>query len=513
MTLNMQGRSKHDYIKNYEDSISRLSTAPEDRNAQHIAVLSLARMGSLVFSRSEYERYGLSSVRHHEDIMALGGRLSKDLYLTTTGKTAIKHAQNSAKKYEAAYQDTQGYYSAINAATMSFLADMPQEIILERVKHIQQVLPPIQNLTPTDYYFIEATRAECYLLLGEVSKAKASFRSAIDFDPLNYSAHAATLKQFRLILKKQKSSLHWLDDFTPPRPVHFAGHIWKNDTSPLAPNYETIVTQISDTIQQKDIGYGYGALAAGADIIIAEILIQEGAELHVILPCDKDSFIEHSVHPFGEEWVSRFKSCLEHASSMKLLRPANNTPQRDLDLIAGHMAMGQAILKGLQFDVKPEQLLLHDKNAHNSMTSEHAAIWQNNDLSQNIIPISTNVKASIPSRITPKSIPIKMGSSEHSTIDEFESLDLALNAAFDRLSKTQNSTFALDYESDDTELILNTLTGKNLPNSILVSESIASSIALENEEKLAVTYAGVANLEDEHVDQKVIHIYTLRTIG
>ena len=75
--------TEDDYLKIYENAVLELETAPNDRNLQYRAVLALARMGSPDFALSEYERYDLSNLRHHEDIMALGGRLSKDLYLTT----------------------------------------------------------------------------------------------------------------------------------------------------------------------------------------------------------------------------------------------------------------------------------------------------------------------------------------------------------------------------------------------------------------------------------------------
>ena len=508
----MMGHSQHDYLKSYESAISLLSSSSKDREAQHMAVLALARMGSLDFALSEYNRYDLASVRHHEDIMALGGRLSKDMYLTTTGKVAIRHAQDSAQKYEAAYQDTKGYYSGINAATMSFLADAPKEIILARIEHIQKSLPATENLTPTDYYFIEATRAECFLILEEISRAKACLRRAINFDPLNYSAHAATLKQFRLILKKQNNPLHWLKDFAPPRPVHFAGHIWKNEAPPLTPNYEEMLAQVTDIIHQKDIGYGYGALAAGADIIIAELLIQEGAELHVTLPCNIESFLEYSVRPFGEGWVPRFKSCIEEAFSIKFLNRMSKTPQRDSDFIASQVSMGQAIIKGQQFNVEPEQLLMLDENATKSMTANQATAWEGKNLSQSILPISVNAKNGVSKRIKPKSIAIKVADSKTKSISEFASLNAAIDEAFDRLSEKHNQTIAMHYATDDAEDIIKALTSKSIPNSILVSDCIASTIALENDKTWSVTYAGVANIEKTQGIQNQIHIYTLRAI-
>lgn len=511
ITVIMMVPTEDDYLKIYENAVLELETAPNDRNLQYRAVLALARMGSPDFALSEYERYDLSNLRHHEDIMALGGRLSKDLYLTTTGQTATQHALNSAQQYEAAYQDTQGYYSGINSATMALLGGMPEEVVKDRARLIKKTLPATKNLTPTDYYFIEASRAESFLLLGDEESAHKSLRRAIEFDPLNYTAHAATLKQFRLILKKQKTTLNWLKEFSPPRPMHFAGHIWEDDKRPRLPDYSTLLTQISDAIQHNDIGYAYGSLAAGADIVIAETLIQEGAQLHIILPSDEESFIAHSVRPFGKVWVERFMTCMKHAKSVKILDPRNSRPRRDLDLLAGDMAMGQAIMKGDQLDVPATQLLILDETVSGSMTATHAQRWQKNNLEQNIIPIAVNLvkKPNDKPRVKAKSIPIKMARSDTREIQTFASLRTAIETSITKLEKDQTKTFALHYALDDNTAILDALTANPLPNSILISDPIAASIMLIDSNDLNVIYAGLMKTKNA----QAFHFYNLRRIS
>lgn len=511
MTVNMMGPTEDDYLKIYENALQQLEASPDSREFQYQAVLALARMGSLDFALLEYDRYGLINIRHHEDIMALGGRLSKDLYLSTTGQTASQHALDSAQKYEAAYQDTQGYYSGINSATMALLGGMPEEVVKDRARLIQKTLPETKNLTPTDYYFIEATRAESSLLLGDKDSARESLRRAIEFDPLNYTAHVATLKQFKLILKRQKKTLNWLKDFSPPRPVHFAGHIWKSDKRPRLPDYGTLLTQISDAIQHHDIGYAYGALAAGADIIIAEILIQEGVQLHIILPSDEKSFITHSVRPFGEAWVERFMTCMKHAKSVKILNPGSTRPRRDLDLLAGDMAMGHAIMKGEQLDVIATQLLIFDETVSGSMTASHSQRWQKNNLEQNIIPVAVNlgIKPNDQPRIKANSIPINMARSDTKKIQTFTSLTKAIETALINLDNNGATTVALHYALDENTAVLDALTAKSLPKSFLISAPVAASIALLGLKDLHMTYAGIMKTAND----RAFHFYNLRRVN
>ena len=506
MNFQMIERSLHDYIGSYESAVMKLQLSPDDRALQHQAVLALARMGALDLALSEYERYGLSNVRHHEDIMALGARLSKDLYLTAKGAAAKQHSLNSAQQYEVAYKETEGYYSGINSATMALLADMPEDIVKTRAQHIKKVLPPTKNLTPTDYYFIEATRAECCLLLNDINGAVKSLRRALEFDPLNYTAHTTTLKQFRLIQTKKSAPMAWLKEFAPPRPAHYAGHIWNQNTPPKSPAYDDMLIKISDTIQQNDIGYGFGALAAGADIVIAERLIQEGAELHVVLPSGANSFVESSVRPFGEEWVTRFHACMKAAKSVKTMSLSRQATDQDLYLIAGDVAMGQAILKGQQFDVTPSQVLLHDERIKNSMTSLHAAKWLDADLTQIMLPVSImSSKKNNEEREMPKSLDIVMGVTGSAETQTFSKLKDAIEASRLHFAQSDQRTIALVYANDDVDERLGALTEKGLPRSILLSDEIASSIALSQRAE-NVMYAGIVNGANDVME----HVYTLR---
>jgi len=447
--------------------------------------LSLARLGSLDYALDEYKRFGLRTVRHDEDIMALGARLSKDLYLANTGKTAIEHARDSAAKYEAAFKDSQGYYSGINAATMALAADMPSSIIIDRVHKVRELLPPTKNLTPEDHYFIEATRAECFLILGEYEKARLALRGAIAFDPLNYPAHAGTLKQFKLILDKRGESQTWLNEFRPPAPLHYAGHIWGR----LEQNSEDLSFQLSDYIQRHDIGFGFGALAAGADIIIAEALLAEGAELNVILPASVDHFIEHSVRPFGEDWVARFNSCLNQAHSCSVLSDTDLDQNEAPIILSAQMAMGQAILRGSHLDVSPIQLLIFDPSRKNSLTALHAQDWTESGLQQLRLEAVLDAKLSVPSVRNFGMMSVLAQSATGKGIEKFATLEAAISY-LQKNSKSGAPTGILHFDLPGAEDLFAALSHQKLENTILVSEAIAGYAALKHKKDYNILFAG-----------------------
>jgi len=489
------------YLSDYESAAELIKANHQNIDAKHKAVLALARMGSLDFAQSEYRRYRLNEIRHHEDIMSLGGRLSKDLYLSSSGQTALNHARESADKYERAFQDTQGYYSGINAATMAFLADMPWDIVKSRVSKILELLPETKNLSSEEHYFMEATRAECLLLLGHLTAAKEALRNAIEFDPLNYPAHASTLKQFRLIIDKRATDSSWLATFEPPRAIHFAGHIWEHSNN----SQDKLPTRLSDAIQSSDIGFAYGALAAGADILIAEALLAEGVELNLILPTDLDSFIEQSVQPFGEAWVTKFHVCVEQSHSVTLLPKDENSSFEARTLLAAHMAMGQAILRGETLNVKPLQLLVNDPNLQNSLTAGHKSDWAEASFSTLEISLQHKIAAGHSRSPRYEEISVLLSRSDSDTLEKYDDLEAAIKV----LSKSSADMHGLHFDISGAHEELSNLMNHNQNGNILVSESIANLIALKFRNSFDIVFAGITSNDSEHA----MRCYNLKPIN
>lgn len=497
MIFNMTRTADHDYIQNYERSLAGLQLNPEDRNLQHQLVLSLARCGALDFAIAEYNRFGLSDVRHHEDIMALGGRLSKDLYLRSDGQAALEHARNAAQKYEAAFKDSHGFYSGINAATMALMANMPADIISARVTDILGHLPDPESLSPTEHYFVQATRAECFLMSGDIIQAKAVLRSAIQFDPMNYAAHASTIKQFEMICRKRKDECGWLVEFNPPRPAHYAGHI---HLSLSDPELDALKTSAIDHIQKHDIGFGFGALAAGSDIIIAEALLAEGAELHLILPCPPDDFFNHSVAPFGSDWPKRYQACLDAALSLRILSKAES-PDPQLTRTSSQFAMGQAILMGQHLTVSPAQLLIWDEQKQSSYTAVHADDWSQTKEQQ--INISLRHRADAPTlKDQPDLCRFLLSRSDASEPESYATALAALHAAVNLRNEAGNVKCALhiDVDGENANAVLSSILVRAAPQGILLSDAFASLLAVSEIAHFEMKFAGLIDVDDnEHI--------------
>ena len=364
-------------VRAYDTALGELEKNPDSLDLKRQAVLSLARTGALEQAQSAFLRYGLDQVTDHEKTIALAGRLLKDLALEKSGSARAELATQSAARYAESYGVAGGLYPAINAASMSLVAGAPDEIIEDWCAKAEAALPASPYPDRTEAYYAEASRAEIALLRGNTTKARQMLHHAIRQDRLNYTGHATTLKQFRMILASRGRDTSWLKEFSPPKSAHYAGHIFRDDQL-SDKGLAGLRAEISEAIQQQDIGFGFGALAAGADILFAETLLAEGAKLHVVLPTEIEAFLQTSVAPFGDSWSARFHDCLAGAASVHYVSDARNGREAlSAGRFAADVAMGLAAIHAGWLNTETAQLLIWDEEEDPApySTAMSAKIW------------------------------------------------------------------------------------------------------------------------------------------
>jgi class 3 adenylate cyclase len=308
-----------DLLAAYDSAAEALVAAPHDIRLKHRAVLTLARAGATQHARREYLRLGLDQISDDEDILALGGRLLKDMCLLASGEQRRKLAALSAAKYAQAYALHQGYYPGINTATMFLLAG-EQAKSTELARAVLAKLKGKAAPSDEDAYYIKATEAEAELLLGRIEAADRALALANMFDARNTGARATTARQFELICDALKFDPIWLDVHRPAPSVFYSGHMFMDaERQPtMAPHITAISAAIAVAAHSIGPGAAFGALAAGSDIVMAEALMATGAELHVVLPMREVDFLARSVVPFGPSWHLRYEALKAKATSFRL---------------------------------------------------------------------------------------------------------------------------------------------------------------------------------------------------
>jgi len=340
-----------------------LESRSASRDIAYLAVLSLARAGAVDFARREYVRLGLDQVTDDVDSIALGARLLKDVALNASGPRRSAFARAASRRYGALIERRGGLYGAINAATMTLVAG---DLASARVRAAAALaIPEPVGLTGEAAYWDAASRAEAHLLTGALDAARTTLATAQTHAPTNFAAHASTLQQLAMVCRETEVDPAWLDPYRPPRCAHFAGHIL--DSTGEAALAETpddgLRHTIDDLLRDHRIGFGYGGLAAGADIVFAEALIESGAELHVVLPVGRASFVATSVAPFGADWVARFERCMAGAASVRHASVDPYAGDEQVFVYASQFAMGCAVLRAQTLSTEAIQLAVFDGHA------------------------------------------------------------------------------------------------------------------------------------------------------
>lgn len=347
-----------------------------------LSIIALARAGSLEHAWRMFRAAGLEGVSNDPAVLILHGRLLKARAVSAKGAEQRRLYLKAARAYARAGEIGGALYPLINAATLSMLGGRR-----DRARTLaQQVLDRGSRGEdePDTPYWRAATQAEALLLLGEVAKAKREFKGAIALAPLAYEDHAISLRQFAMILDELGEDRAWLDTCRPPRSLHFAGHM------ALSSRGGKIERQIRAIIDKERIGFGYGALAAGADIVIAEALLEKSAKLHLILPTPVPLFRRASVVRFGHVWARRFDGVLESAASVRSVAKECDPHSPLAFRLTTEIAMGSAVMHADALMSEAVQLLILEKTASGAepsgVSASAGAAWRAAGRRQYVIP-------------------------------------------------------------------------------------------------------------------------------
>jgi len=356
--------ARGELLQAYDLAERALEDFPDDVVLRYSAVLALARAGATRQAHTRYDRFKLGELIADRgtdafltDVAALDARIAKDEALQEIGSQRNRLLADAAARYETIFRRTGGYYPGINAATLTLLCgDLPSAQSLAR-----EVLNSLagRNAGGThDDYFARATEAEAALIIGDLDAAKTSLRAASLASGRDLSVIATTRRQLKLICEARGITAEVLGLISVPSVIHYAGHL----VGPRFPQASEAAVRdlITAALQRYDVGFGYGSLAAGADILFAEELLRKGAEVNVTLPFEIEEFKKISVAPAGESWLRRFDACCSAAKSLTLATTDQYLGEDALFVYSSQMAMGLARLRARFLDTAVHQIVVWD---------------------------------------------------------------------------------------------------------------------------------------------------------
>ena len=309
---------KGDFVGVYDVAFKALEDQENvDPTLAHLAVLSLARSGATTQAEHLYRKVK-AILPPTEDNLSLEARLYKDQFLKAKEPgIKITLGKKARDLYLEAYRINNNYYPAINAATLSLIIG-DQKACHHLAKEVLQLCDQSASKGDEDYY-VDVTRAEANLLLGNDNEITPALSHAYEGHSHDYGKLSTTWKQLALICEQRRISTDCIRAIQPPTVIAFMGqtiHGMGKSPGIDSADEEMLREQIRNLLEKHKIKIAFGALACGADLMIAEEILKQNGELNVILPFSREEFKRTSVSPAGPVWEEKFDWALERAASV-----------------------------------------------------------------------------------------------------------------------------------------------------------------------------------------------------
>lgn len=355
----------------YDLASEALAADERDPDLRYLAVSALVRMGS---SKRAFARYRALDVEALAtvDALALKGRILKDRARQGRPERRSERFAQSADAYQHAFERFGGYFPAINAATTALLAGQT-----ERSAALARAVLEDPEVQAGASYYALATGLEACILLGDESCARRWLARILDHARADADARTSTATQM-LLLKPALPGLGALIDdaraaLGNPPILAYSGHMFVEGDA----NEAALALAVARTLADLAPAAAFGALACGADIVIAEAALATGVPLHVVLPFDKSDFIEQSVVNGGKTWLPRFERCFEAARTQIFVSDSRYVGDPAQFNFGTEVAHGLALIRAQPNHAEPVQLAVIQPGATAALagTARDTDLW------------------------------------------------------------------------------------------------------------------------------------------
>jgi len=293
--------------------------------------LSLAQSGALLQAQKSLIDLSQQGLDDGETLGILG-RTYKDLAMVEKEKKLSEQYFESAfsiyhKSFIKAQKDNDldsAYYNGINAATIALLSDNTEQAI-DIATSVKNICIEILKTNRKDLYWVYATLGETELLFGNITESKKWYKKTKKSNQSNLRGFSSMQKQAKRILKKIGADIDSMNDcFNIPSIAYFSGNMPENSLKTSQQfsleMEEKTRKQVEEKLDEMNIGIAYSSVSCCGDIIFLEELLKKGGEINVVLPFEKDKFLDNcDLIPKKKSWILRFEQILEKASQVKTL--------------------------------------------------------------------------------------------------------------------------------------------------------------------------------------------------
>jgi class 3 adenylate cyclase len=381
----------------YDVVAEGIKNSPKDVRLRQLLALALARSGAAESAKSVLT--GLYEEGHRdEETVGLLARTHKDLARETIDPSeAVQHFRQAYKFYLQAYRDSGGYWSGINAATLALLlSDREEAVALARDVAAQCRLQLAQlEKDSGDRYWLLCTLGEAALLQAQWLEAEEWYGQAVELGRGSWGSLQSTRHNALFLLKHLHGDEDLVDRvFRFPSVVVFTGHMVDRPDREIPrfpPQVEHAVKRaIRQRLEKLNAGFGYASAACGSDILFHEVVLDRKGESHVVLPYEKDLFIEDSVEiASNPEWVARCNAVMAGAIEVQEASKRSQMCGRVSYEFANLMLHGLASVHAEQLETKLVPMAVWDGKPGDGPDGTAGTVeqWQNLGLAVEIVDL------------------------------------------------------------------------------------------------------------------------------
>ena len=370
---------------------------PQDASLRQLVALALARSGAAQQANlllTELYREG----HRDEETLGILARTHKDLAAEATASSEREqHLRRAYELYASAYETTGGYWSGINAATLACLLDEERKAatIAAQVQRQCEALLRKRTAKTGERHWLLSTLGEAALLQKDWDVAARRYQEAVRASRGDWGSVQSTRHNARLLLAHfGADDGRFAGLFRFPTVIVFSGHIVDRPGRPSsrfpAELEGAVKEEIRSRIARLNGRFGYASAASGADILFHEAMLETGGEAHVVLPYEREQFMESSVRIVeGDGWVERFHRILAKAVDVQELSGRGQQDEVAAFDYANRMLDGMARLRAQRLETQLVPLAVWDGQSGDAPggTADNIARWRRLGLQPEVVDL------------------------------------------------------------------------------------------------------------------------------
>lgn len=385
----------------YDIVVEGLKHWPKDVSLRQLMALSLLRSGAIHRALRVLEQ--LKDEGHDdEETLGLLARGHKDLAAQAEDLPTRKRQWGIAyKSYLRAYNQTGGYWTGINAATMALLVGRGEKALSLAQRVLRECLLELDRLKDKnqDLYWLKATLGEASLISKDIASARRWYIQAAKIARARYGDLSTSRRNARLVM--EALNLGALDKkriescFRIPRIAIFAGHMFDHPGQRhlwFPPHLEHVVQQrIKALLKRLDIRIGYASVACASDILFLETMLKTKGEINIVLPFLVKEYKKAHVTLVPEgRWGKRFDKLLKQASRVVIASENRTTGNAVVYEYCNLLKDGLANLRAKMLDTELVPIAVWDGKPGDSPVDTSAIVrhWLSQGMEPEIIDIS-----------------------------------------------------------------------------------------------------------------------------